>query len=46
MPSNIIIINNASEFNVPDSKMPKFIKWLKKNGFPENKEAVEIFKEG
>ena len=45
MPANIITINGVSEFYVGDSKMPAFLKWLKDNGFPQNKEATEILKE-
>lgn len=45
MPVNIITINGVSEFYVGDSKMPDFLKWLKENGFPENKEAKELLKE-
>ncbi|KKN75005.1 hypothetical protein LCGC14_0385070 [marine sediment metagenome] len=45
MPANIITINGVSEFYVGDSKMPKFIRWLKRHGFPENKEAKALLEE-
>jgi len=44
MPANIVTINGVSEFYVGDSKMPKFLKWLKKHGFPENKEAEVLLR--
>ena len=45
MPANIITINGVSEFYVGDSKMQSFLKWLRENGFPQNKEAKAILKE-
>ncbi len=45
MPANIITINGVSEFYVGDSKMPLFLRWLRKHGFPQNKEAEKILKE-
>ncbi len=45
MPANIIKINGVSEFYVGDSKMPKLLKWLKRHGFPENKDAEILLKE-
>ncbi len=45
MPGNTITINGVSKFYVGDSKMPELIKYLDKEGFPENKEAKEIIKE-
>ena len=32
MPSNNILINNAVEYNIPDSKMDDFLLELQKNG--------------
>lgn len=36
MPSNHILINNAIEYSIPDSKMGNFLLWLDKNGYPTN----------
>ena len=32
MPSNHVLINNAMEYSVPDSKMGNFLRWLQKYG--------------
>ena len=32
MPSNHVLINNAMEYSVPDSKTDDFLRWLQKNG--------------
>jgi len=45
VPANIIKINGGSEFYVGDSKMQDFLKWLRDNGFPQNKKAKAMFKE-
>ncbi len=44
--ANTITINGVSEFYVGDSRMPDFLRWLEENGFPLNKEAEAILKEG
>lgn len=36
MPGNHILINNASEYSVPDRNMDKLIRWLKVNGYKAN----------
>ncbi len=33
MPSNHILINNAMEYFVPDSKMDDFLRWIDRNGY-------------
>lgn len=49
MPSNHILINNAIEYSIPDSKMENFLLWLDENGYPTNtgikKETDEIIPE-
>ena len=46
MPSNHILINNASEYSINDSKMDCFLQWLHDNARAVNtgieKEADEI----
>jgi len=42
MPSNIISINLKPEYNVPDKKMGKLIRFLKKNAYPVDKDTQEI----
>jgi hypothetical protein len=39
MPSNIISINFKPEYNMPDSKMQKLMKFLKENAYPIDKDT-------
>lgn len=41
MPSNQILINNAVEYYVGDSKIEELMEWLEKNGFKGREEPVE-----